>query len=92
MPIVKDSKLMGIVARSDIVKMLAGDQIHEKSRLEIPGGSPSLDPLLQQAVVKFEKGYIVVDKLRVRLWWVFLLAAFIIGFIVSIVWIIQINL
>jgi CBS domain-containing protein len=90
-PVVELGKLVGIAARSDVVKMLVPGKLHIKPREEIPGGTASLEPLLQKAVVKFEKGYMVVDRLRVRLWWVFILAAFIIGFIISIAWIISIN-
>jgi CBS domain-containing protein len=93
-PVVELGKLVGIVSRSDLVKMLAPEHIHEKPReqMEESKSSSVLDPLFQKAVVRFEKGYIVVDRLRVRLWWVFLLIAFVIGFFVSIAWIIRVNL
>jgi len=92
-PVVELGKLAGIASRSDVVKLLAPERLNEKPREQKPGeNSKALDPLFQKAVVKLEKGFIVIDRLRVRLWWVFLLIAFVIGFFVSIAWLIRINL
>ena len=93
-PVVELGKLVGIASRSDVVKLLAPSRLNEKPREQVAGsgGAKNLEPLLQKAVVKFEKGFIVIDRLRVRLWWVFLLIAFVIGFFASIAWLIRINL
>jgi CBS domain-containing protein len=92
-PVVELGKLVGIASRSDVVKLLAPSHLHIKPREQQQGAQPSeLDPLFKKAVVKLERGYIVVERIRFRLWWVFLIVAFIVGFIASIVWIIRINL
>ena len=90
-PVVDSGKLVGIASRSDVVKLLAPRRLHIRPRVQTADASTMLDPLLDQAVVRLERGYIVVDRLRVRFWWLFLIAAFIIGFAISVVWIIRIN-
>ncbi len=91
-PVVELGKLVGIASRSDVVKLLVPGVLHEKPREQIASSSPAIETLFKIASVKLEKGYIVVDRLRLRLWWVFLMIAFVIGFFVSIAWIIRVNL
>ncbi len=90
-PVVELGKLVGIASRSDVVKLLVPGELHEKPREQEVAGNAKLDPLFKKAVFKLEKGFVVIDRLRVRLWWVFLMIAFVIGFFVSIAWIIRVN-
>lgn len=90
--VVELGKLVGIASRADVVKLLVPGILHEKSREQIPTSSAAIETLFKKASVRLEKGYVVVDRLRVRMWWVFLMIAFVIGFFVSIAWIIRVNL
>ncbi len=92
--VVELGKLVGIASRSDVVRLLAPSHLDIKPReqIEETSGSKVIDPLFKKASFRLDKGFIVVDRLRVRLWWVFLMIAFVIGFFLSIAWIIRVNI
>ncbi|TSC91092.1 MAG: CBS-domain-containing membrane protein [Parcubacteria group bacterium Licking1014_17] len=79
LPVVKDSLLVGIISRYDIIKLYAGTQ---KTASKI-SRADDMDNKVATFMDSFEKRFVVVSKIRSKFWFLISLLFIIAGFIIA---------
>lgn len=93
-----NNHLVGVVSRYDIIRFFNEEYLHQILD-KVPMHKESLSPLRRlQAEAKFtsflrelSRDYLFVNKVRPRFWKMMAVAAFVIGFIASIAWIVRVS-
>ncbi len=83
----EEKKLIGIISRYDVVKFIGAPSV----RLSHAPTERELDANIDTFLNDFESRFILVDKVRTRLWFFTSIAFFIIGFLVSAAFLIRIS-